>query len=67
VALTMDLLNETQYRFLVGDLCLLVDRKDRRYLLTLTPAEQFHSHSGFIEHDDIIGAQEGTNIKSSKG
>ncbi|SVB51349.1 uncharacterized protein METZ01_LOCUS204203, partial [marine metagenome] len=34
---------------------LLVDRKDRRYLVTLVVAGEFHSHTGVIDHDDLIG------------
>ena len=63
----MDTPNETPYVFLAGDICLLIDRKDRRYLITLKSGDQFHSHSGFINHDDIVGVTDGTNIKSSGG
>jgi tRNA (adenine57-N1/adenine58-N1)-methyltransferase len=46
---------------------LLIDNKQRRYLVTLRAGQQFHSHSGYLEHDAIIGADEGTTITSTKG
>ncbi|HJM27588.1 MAG: tRNA (adenine-N1)-methyltransferase [Acidimicrobiales bacterium] len=50
-----------------GDLLLLVDSKDRRYLLTLQQGKEFHSHAGFISHDSLIGMDGGFHIKSSGG
>lgn len=50
-----------------GDMLLLVDPKDRRYLLTLEANSEFHSHSGYISHDDLIGKEDGMMIKSSGG
>lgn len=50
-----------------GELIQLVDTKDRRYLITLETGKEFHSHSGFIAHDDLIGAPEGIIAKSTKG
>ena len=50
-----------------GDMLLLVDQKDRRYLLTLEANSEFHSHSGYISHDDLIGKEDGMMIKSSGG
>ena len=46
---------------------LLVDGKDRRYLITLTAGRQFHTHSGILDHDVIIGAVEGSKIPGSTG
>ncbi|MEZ5134769.1 MAG: hypothetical protein R2699_06850 [Acidimicrobiales bacterium] len=45
--------------FAEGDRVLLVDRKDRRYLVALQAGHEFHSHAGFLAHDDIIGAADG--------
>jgi tRNA (adenine57-N1/adenine58-N1)-methyltransferase len=53
--------------FREGDRALLIDNKQRRYLVTLRAGQQFHSHSGYLEHDAIIGADEGTTITSTKG
>ncbi len=53
--------------FAIGDKVLLLDIKQRRYLITLAEGGQFHSHSGFFEHGDLVGQLEGTVIKSTKG
>ena len=50
-----------------GELILLVDSKDRRYLISLEDGEEFHSHSGFIRHSDIKDMEEGSYIKASSG
>ncbi|MEI6701077.1 MAG: tRNA (adenine-N1)-methyltransferase, partial [Actinomycetota bacterium] len=50
-----------------GERVLLVDGKDRRYLITLTAGRQFHTHSGILDHDSIIGAVEGSKIPGSTG
>jgi tRNA (adenine57-N1/adenine58-N1)-methyltransferase len=46
---------------------LLVDPKERRYLLTLVAGATFHTHAGVLAHDDIIGAGEGTAVAGSTG
>ena len=53
--------------FAVGEKVLILDSKKRRYLATLSEGGQFHSHSGVLEHNDIVGSQEGTVLKSTKG
>lgn len=50
-----------------GDKVLLLDRKERRYLMTLEAEKDWHFHGGIIRHDDIIGRPEGTKVRSSKG
>lgn len=50
-----------------GDKVLLVDSKKRRYLVTLKEGGEFHSHSGFLAHNDIVGRQEGFVVISTKG
>ena len=50
-----------------GDQVLLVDRKRRRYLVTLQPGTEFHSHTGVVAHDDIIGGEDGAAVKSNRG
>ena len=53
--------------FADGEKVLLVDNKQRRYLITLAEGAEFHSHAGFIPHADLIGRSEGTIAKSTKG
>ena len=47
-----------------GERVLLVDRKDRRYLVTLHKGRSFQSHAGVIEHDSIIGRSEGEELEA---
>ena len=53
--------------FRVDEQILLIDRKKRRYLVTLEDGGEFHTHSGFIPHADIIGAPEGVALRSTRG
>jgi hypothetical protein len=46
--------------FAPGDRVLLVDPRQRRYMITLEEGKQFHSHQGSLAHDDLIGLPEGT-------
>ena len=53
--------------FAYGDKVLLIDGKQRRYLITLTEGAEFHSHAGFVAHAEIAGRSEGTRVQSTKG
>lgn len=53
--------------FSVGERVLLVDRKARRNVITLAVGGEFHSHTGVISHDDLLGAPEGTQVRSTRG
>ena len=53
--------------FQEGDSALMIDRKGRRYLMRLRHSVEFHSHIGHVEHDDLIGRDEGTWLTTSKG
>lgn len=50
-----------------GERVLLVDSKGRRYIVRLEADGQFHSHAGFVPHDDLIGLEEGSSVRSSQG
>jgi tRNA (adenine57-N1/adenine58-N1)-methyltransferase len=50
-----------------GERVLLIDPKDRRYLLTLVDGAMFHTHAGIVAHDDIIGGDEGRTVAGSTG
>lgn len=50
-----------------GERVLFIDQKRRRYLVTLEPGGQFHSHAGIVEHDAIIGSPEGTVFQATRG
>jgi tRNA (adenine57-N1/adenine58-N1)-methyltransferase len=53
--------------FVVGDKVLLLDRKARRYLITLTEGGEFHTHAGPVAHDQLIGREEGITVRSTAG
>lgn len=53
--------------FRVGDRVQLTDAKGRRYSLLLAAGGEFHTHRGSIPHDDLIGADEGSVVKSGNG
>ena len=50
-----------------GERVLLIDAKERRYLLTLADGASFHTHAGIVAHADMIGRPEGTTVKGSTG
>lgn len=53
--------------FAYGDRVQLTDAKRRHYTVILEEGGQFHSHKGIINHDDIVGMDEGSVIESSLG
>jgi len=50
-----------------GERVLLIDAKQRRYLITLRAGTSFHTHVGIVDHDDLIGAGEGATVLGSTG
>ena len=55
-----------------GEMVLLLDMKPRRggqhrYLVTLKEGGQFHSHNGYVPHEDIAGRPECSLVRSTKG
>ena len=50
-----------------GERVLLLDAKERRYLITLRAGTKFHTHVGIVAHDDLIGAAEGSTVLGSTG
>jgi tRNA (adenine57-N1/adenine58-N1)-methyltransferase len=53
--------------FGVGDRVMMIDSKDRRYLITLAPGGEFHTHAGPVMHDDLLGRSEGIAVRSTRG
>ncbi len=49
-----------------GELVVLIDRKRRRYLVTLEVGGEWHSHAGLVPHDDMIGVVEGSAIRTNR-
>ncbi len=56
-----------RYSLSAGETVLLIDRKNRRYLIDLIEGSEFHSHSGVLSHDTMIGSAEGATFRSTKG
>ncbi|MGH9061721.1 MAG: tRNA (adenine-N1)-methyltransferase, partial [Acidimicrobiales bacterium] len=46
---------------------LLFDNKGRRYLVTLAAGGEFHTHAGPVDHDDMLGQEEGAVLRSRRG
>ncbi len=50
-----------------GDRVLLVDSRRRRHLVTLAEGASFHTHAGVVPHADLIGHEEGVEVRTSRG
>ena len=54
-------------KFEAGDPAMLIDRKGRRYLLTLKDTDTFHTHMGSLPHQQLIGQEQGSWFTTSNG
>lgn len=50
-----------------GDTVQLTDPKGRMHTITLKSGAAFHTHRGRLDHDDLIGAPEGSVVHSTSG
>jgi tRNA (adenine57-N1/adenine58-N1)-methyltransferase len=46
---------------------LVIDPKNRRYLIRLKEGGSFHTHAGILGHDSLIGSLEGSTVAGSTG
>jgi tRNA (adenine57-N1/adenine58-N1)-methyltransferase len=53
--------------FRPGDRVQLTDPKGRHHTITLVEGKTFHTHKGSFGHDALIGAPEGTVVRSTGG
>jgi tRNA (adenine57-N1/adenine58-N1)-methyltransferase len=53
--------------FEAGERVLLIDQRDRTYLVSLEAGAVYHTHAGTLAHDDLIGRPEGTYVGTSRG
>ena len=53
--------------FVAGDRVQLTDQKGKIYSITITPGKEWHTHKGWIVHDDLIGLPEGSVVSTSAG
>jgi tRNA (adenine57-N1/adenine58-N1)-methyltransferase len=51
--------------FRAGDRVQLTGPKGRLNTITLEPGAEFHTHQGFLRHDDLIGQPDGTVLTGS--
>ena len=63
----MDGVSNNKNCFRDGDQALLIDRKGRRYMLTLSGEQVFHFHLGRVPHDQLIGQTVGGWYRSDRG
>ncbi|MBF8267974.1 MAG: tRNA(1-methyladenosine) methyltransferase-like methyltransferase [Dehalococcoidia bacterium] len=54
-------------RFAEGDHALLIDRRGRRYFISLSAEKSFHTHLGVVPHADIIGQEIGARVHTATG
>ncbi|MEY4361751.1 MAG: putative tRNA ((1)-)-methyltransferase [Actinomycetota bacterium] len=59
--------SDTLSEFRYGEKVMLIDGKQRRYLITLTEGAEFHSHAGYVAHSEIVGLPEGKRVESTRG
>jgi tRNA (adenine57-N1/adenine58-N1)-methyltransferase len=53
--------------FQAGDRVQLTDPKGKLYSFTITPGKEWHTHKGWITHDDLIGIPEGSVVSTTAG
>lgn len=53
--------------FEAGERVMLVDQRDRTYLMRLESGGTYHTHSGTLAHDALLGKPEGVRVETSKG
>lgn len=51
--------------FVAGETVIMIDSKQRLYLVTLHPGGKYSYHGGIVQFDDIIGQEEGLMLDSS--
>ena len=59
-------MDESGY-FKLGDRVQLTDPKGKMYSFTLTAGKEWHTHKGWINHDDLIGLPEGSVVATTAG
>ena len=57
----------TRGYFQAGDRVQLTDPKGKLYSFTITPGKEWHTHKGWITHDDLIGLPEGSVVSTTAG
>jgi len=50
-----------------GDRIQLTDPKGKLYSFTIAPGKEWHTHKGWINHDDLVGLPEGSVVSTTAG
>jgi tRNA (adenine57-N1/adenine58-N1)-methyltransferase len=53
--------------FSIGDRIQLTDPKGKMYTFTITQGKEWHTHKGWIVHNDLVGMPEGSVLSTSAG
>lgn len=53
--------------FAAGDRVQLTDSKGKLYSFTIVPGKEWHTHKGWITHNDLIGMPEGSVVQTTAG
>ena len=53
--------------FKAGDRVQLTDTKGKLYSFTITPGKEWHTHKGWIVHEELIGLPEGSVVSTTAG
>ena len=53
--------------FAAGDRIQLTDPKGKLYSFTISPGKEWHTHKGWIVHDELIGLPEGSVVSTTAG
>ena len=53
--------------FRAGDRVQLTDPRGRLHTITLAEGGSFHTHRGYLTHDSLLGAPEGTVVRNTSG
>ncbi len=51
----------------VGELVMLVDTKNRRYVFRLEDDGDFQTHAGRLPHQELVGTAEGAQVSTTRG
>ena len=57
----------TEGFFAEGDRVQLTDPKGKLYSFTITAGKEWHTHKGWINHDDLVGLPEGSVVSTTAG
>ena len=53
--------------FEAGERVMLIDQRDRTYLMKLESGGMYHTHSGTLSHEELLGRPEGVRVETSRG